>query len=1212
MSKATDPPITSESSDNRTPLPALGQAECTSNKHAGLWPRVADALLPKWPHELEGERWFSTDDAYVDQEFDLEALPFWLRDTSVGWVRAPSLSSQSAQSASSEILVKTSIISNEEFVTDDQSNVRSAQAVENTALAEWSETAIDAITNKPLPQVVVLPPQTDRGPPPPDSLPLERGFALADQPNGIATSSKEQDEIGASLLRLVAMYARQCDQNKNKPFLWEAIYPQDRSGRPCYNPGGKYVVKVFFCGSWRRVQIDDRVPINARGQATIVFSRERRELWPFILAKAAYKVAHLAYRAIPSVDESSPQALFDLVAIATTALTGWAPSPIHIPSKPGPINAFTARLTQRGTPECSLAEINLASTNCFPGSSLNRHSKPSGRRRRGQSREVSNEMLNQASMARSTAARMTKNKLMAAREELIVLVETTETGVCLHPLLGVLTYPEANSVRTDKRNITNCFDAILEWSCAKSGLSDFESGPLTLPPTTLRKPICHITDRLSTSCLLSFSTQYGLPFTARLQSSWVESASGVGFVSKPLRQPGVLHINTSCNSATLVACIQTNILTAAPLSDDSTTAGPRPTSIHTLQTRSAVLTLEELVGFDPAQTSEEDGRFKQENSTFCYSSTESQSTGVSLRLVQKITGPYPSRSGILYAPLAPKGRAYRVCLDAPFGADVTFNCTAPVSYKTLPPVCEQLGGWSTSANGTYDAVHTDCEIVVFQRVIELINPVVDVNAPAETSNTDANCKEEQVPKTTSLACFPETPQFMDIALELSVSDPTAANNITLHTLDIDENVSTTHSLLRLQKVRLRERGFIVSATLRAPSNTPISAGSWSLIAYSATSLPRPQLLHIKELDGAGTQEEGMTYRFGSMYSPNKHLRLFRDILEVPQACFPLSINLDVIHTEDLPVRFVIGESTEEINPSSTSSLERNKETSLRSASCASSTVSPRKSFLGIRRACVPCFWPKQAKHAPRDSGTERPDKSPANLNIVLEAKLDTNFIRVDDTLYSPQPYASQSLSSKQLQLSDAPFSPAQRLTGKHLEASWILTLHASAGGLLLRHNDDQERTYQVIQNEWEARESGRGARAKDVQSKFGIGRTRSTERELTEDYALGSRFINSEIELKRERPRSALRKILIEAVRPGHEFLHDRMKSKSALLKPYAWDKKAAEAYGVHSIEYAQNSMLHKWRQCLLKGTTESLLAREQHRVKMQQKATRRSKFQKV
>ena len=120
---------------------------------------------------------------------------------------------------------------------------------------------------------------------------------------------------------------------------------------------------------------------------------------------------------------------------------------------------------------------------------------------------------------------------------------------------------------------------------------------------------------------------------------------------------------------------------------------------------------------------------------------------------------------------------------------------------------------------------------------ELINPVVDVNAPAETSNTDANCKEEQVPKTTSLGCFPQTPQFMDIVLELSVLDPTAANNITLHTLDIDENVSTTHSLLRLQKYASAKGGFIVSATLRAPSNTPISAGSWSLVAYSATSLP---------------------------------------------------------------------------------------------------------------------------------------------------------------------------------------------------------------------------------------------------------------------------------------------------------------------------------------------------------------------------------------
>merc|ERR1719424_365467 len=106
-----------------------------------------------------------------------------------------------------------------------------------------------------------------------------------------------------------------------------------------------------------------------------------------------------------------------------------------------------------------------------------------------------------------------------------------------------------------------------------------------------------------------------------------------------------------------------------------------------------------------------------------------------------------------------------------------------------------------------------------------MNTAVGVYHPTETSNNDANCKEEEVLKTTSLACFPETPQFLDIALELSVSDPSAADNITLHTLDIDKNISTTHSLLRLQKLRLCGKGLIVSATLRAPSNTPILAGS---------------------------------------------------------------------------------------------------------------------------------------------------------------------------------------------------------------------------------------------------------------------------------------------------------------------------------------------------------------------------------------------------
>jgi hypothetical protein len=46
------------------------------------------------------------------------------------------------------------------------------------------------------------------------------------------------------------------------PFMWDAIYPKDASGRPCYNPKGIYVVRVWAAGSWRAIVVDDQVPLN--------------------------------------------------------------------------------------------------------------------------------------------------------------------------------------------------------------------------------------------------------------------------------------------------------------------------------------------------------------------------------------------------------------------------------------------------------------------------------------------------------------------------------------------------------------------------------------------------------------------------------------------------------------------------------------------------------------------------------------------------------------------------------------------------------------------------------------------------------------------------------------------------------------------------------------------------------------------------------------
>jgi hypothetical protein len=73
-------------------------------------------------------------------------------------------------------------------------------------------------------------------------------------------------------------------------FLWRAIYPKLPSGKPVYNPAGKYCVRLYLAGSWRRVYVDDSVPTTADGTPALACSSDRLELWPLLLAKAIYSV----------------------------------------------------------------------------------------------------------------------------------------------------------------------------------------------------------------------------------------------------------------------------------------------------------------------------------------------------------------------------------------------------------------------------------------------------------------------------------------------------------------------------------------------------------------------------------------------------------------------------------------------------------------------------------------------------------------------------------------------------------------------------------------------------------------------------------------------------------------------------------------------------------------------------------------------------------
>jgi calpain-7 len=103
----------------------------------------------------------------------------------------------------------------------------------------------------------------------------------------------------------------------NKRLITSLIFPQTPRGVPTVSPSGKYLVKLFFNGVYRKVVIDDRLPVVAHSKRLLCSaSRDPSELWVSLVEKAYMKL-NGGY-AFPGSNSG----------IDLHALTGWIPEQV--------------------------------------------------------------------------------------------------------------------------------------------------------------------------------------------------------------------------------------------------------------------------------------------------------------------------------------------------------------------------------------------------------------------------------------------------------------------------------------------------------------------------------------------------------------------------------------------------------------------------------------------------------------------------------------------------------------------------------------------------------------------------------------------------------------------------------------------------------------------------------------------------------------------